>query len=281
MTFFKLCKYDLVNGTLKECGKYMLSVLLFLVFCIGFVFTKGKGLETQNFGNLLFFMTAGMEEYVLTPGNVFRFPALWMLLLLLPLYITLYYPFNDLTEYGKNVLVNSKSRYAWWFSKCVWAVASVFLYFALLWSVSILFCLCTQADFSLGVSKELLYRMIPHLRYTVYQTTGDVVSESMLAIQMFIMPPLLVAALSVLQMTVSLFIKPFFSFCINVGVLVLSAYYLHPIMLGNYAMSQRNGLLIENGINVYFGILFSVVVLAVAGIVGAVVFKTYDILKRE
>lgn len=112
MTFFKLCKYDLKNGMFKEGIKYLACVVLFLGFCIGFIYTKGKDLGARTFGDFLFFITAGMEEYIPMPGNIFMFPALWMLMILAPLYITLYYPFYDLTAYGKNVLINSKSRNA-------------------------------------------------------------------------------------------------------------------------------------------------------------------------
>ena len=125
MTFFKLCKYDLKNGMLKEGIKYLACVVLVLGFCIGFIYTKGKELGVRKFGDFLFFITAGMEEYIPMPGNIFMFPALWMLMILAPLYITLYYPFYDLTAYGKNVLINSKSRNAWWLSKCFWAVSCV------------------------------------------------------------------------------------------------------------------------------------------------------------
>ena len=40
MTFFKLCKYDLKNGMFKEGIKYLACVVLFLGFCIGFIYTK-------------------------------------------------------------------------------------------------------------------------------------------------------------------------------------------------------------------------------------------------
>ena len=90
MTFFKLCKYDLKNGMFKEGIKYLACVVLFLGFCIGFIYTKGKDLGARTFGDFLFFITAGMEEYIPMPGNIFMFPALWMLMILAPLYITLY-----------------------------------------------------------------------------------------------------------------------------------------------------------------------------------------------
>ncbi len=281
MIFFKLCKYDLKNGMLREGLKYLISLVLFLGFCIGFVFTKGSNLTTRTFGDFLFYITAGMEEYIPMPGNVFMFPALWMLLMLVPLYITLYYPFKDLTEYGKNVLVNSKSRSAWWLSKCVWAVTSVFLYFLLLWVVIALFCLCGGGTLSLGVSKSLIYRLIPEPAESVFALSGEMIISEKLTLQMFLMPVLIVSALSILQMTASLWIKPFFSFCIGAGALTLSAYYLHPAFLGNYAMSQRNSLLIQNGVQSEIGILFSAVLLLLSCAVGLCAFRRYDILNKE
>lgn len=91
----------------------------------------------------------------------------------------------------------------------------------------------------------------------------------------------IVSALSVMQMAVSLVIKPFFSFCISAGILVLSAYYLNPLLLGNYAMSQRNDLLIDNGVNTKTGIVFSLALLVLSCVVGLFIFRRYDILNKE
>mgnify|MGYP003511844760 CR=1 FL=1 len=76
MTFFKLCKYDLKNGMFKEGIKYLACVVLFLGFCIGFIYTKGKDLGARTFGDFLFFITAGMEEYIPMPGNIYVSGAL-------------------------------------------------------------------------------------------------------------------------------------------------------------------------------------------------------------
>lgn len=281
MTFFKLCKYDLKCGMLREGIKYLVCALLFLGFCIGFIFTKGEGLEERTFGDFLFFITAGMEEYIPMPGNVFIFPALWVLMILAPLYITLYYPFHDLTAYGKNVLINAKSRSAWWLSKCLWAISCVFIYFLLMWGIIALFCVCGGGEISLDISKELIFRLIPIPSEEFYLTNGDLLSGEALSSQIFLMPVLIVSALSVMQMTVSLFIKPFFSFCISAGILVLSAYYLNPALLGNYAMSQRSDLLIDNGVHMENGILFSTALLVLSCVIGLIIFMRYDILNKE
>lgn len=172
MTFFKLCKYDLKSGMRRESVKYLVCAILFLGFCVGFIYTKGKGLEARTFGDFLFFITAGMEEYIPMPGNIFMVPALWVLMILAPLYITLYYPFYDLTAYGKNVLINAKSRLAWWLSKCFWAISCVFIYYLLLWGVIALFCVC-GGKLSLDISKSLIFRLIPMPSEDFCFTEGD------------------------------------------------------------------------------------------------------------
>lgn len=281
MTFFKLCKYDLKSGMRRESVKYLVCAILFLGFCVGFIYTKGKGLEARTFGDFLFFITAGMEEYIPMPGNIFMVPALWVLMILAPLYITLYYPFYDLTAYGKNVLINAKSRLAWWLSKCFWAISCVFIYYLLLWGVITLFCVCGGGKLSLDISKSLIFRLIPMPSEDFCFTEGDFLQGENFAFQILFMPILIVSALSVMQMTISLIIKPFFSFCISAGILVLSAYYLSPFLLGNYAMSQRSDLLIDNGVHMQTGIIFSLALLTLSCVVGLCIFMRYDILNKE
>ena len=156
-----------------------------------------------------------------------------------------------------------------------------FSVFLLLWGVIALFCLCGGGTLSLGVSKSLIYKLIPMPVENVYAFSGEMIVSGKLTLQMFLMPVLIVSAFSILQMTASLWIKPFFSFCISAGVLVLSAYYLHPAFLGNYAMSQRNSILIQNGVRLEIGIMFSAVLLLISCMVGLCAFRRYDILNKE
>ena len=62
---------------------------------------------------------------------------------------------------------------------------------------------------------------------------------------------------------------------------MLSAYYINPLLLGNYAMSQRNDLLIDNGVNTKTGIVFSLALLVLSCVVGLFIFRRYDILNKE
>ena len=99
--------------------------------------------------------------------------------------------------------------------------------------------------------------------------------------QTFLLMPLVVAAINLLQMTVSLFVKPLISFIITTAILLLSAYYTTPILIGNYSMPLRSDWMLVNGVNFTVGIVFSVVLILVCVMVGGVVFQRRDILKGE
>lgn len=281
MTFFKLLQYDIKNGLVKEYKKYAACAALFLLFCLCFLFTKGREIETLTCGDFLFFITGGMDRYIRAPGNAFLFPSLWMLFMLIPFYIILYYPLSDLTGYGKNVLIQSGSRVQWWLSKCIWCIVSITLYFILLWFILVAFCAITGFSLSLSISKELLSLLISEPSPIVTAGKEKMVFNGVLIVQILVMPILVSAALGILQMTLSLFIKPFFSFSIVAGILVASSYYLSPWMIGNYAMAQRNRILTDDGVSTNFGILFCLILLLASVGLGAMVFKRYDILNKE
>ena len=110
--FFKVLRYDLLNGTLKSAKKYLIALLVFLVAAFDFTL-RAPGLrnnlnvEMSTLGDYLMYIFYGMNEYEIGSPEPFRFPALWMLIVLFALYIVLYYPYNDIYGYGKQVLVNA------------------------------------------------------------------------------------------------------------------------------------------------------------------------------
>ena len=104
---------------------------------------------------------------------------------------------------------------------------------------------------------------------------------SSLALETILLPPLVMAALNLLQMTFSLFIKPFYSFIVTTSILLVSSYYLSPFLIGNYAMPLRSDRLLGDGVNLTVGIWFAVAVIVLSVVVGEIVFQRRDILKGE
>ena len=162
----------------------------------------------------------------------------------------------------------------WWFSKCVWNVSSVIVFFLLGWLVMLAGTLLMGGPMSMELSSGM--QAVLKLNSNFYMSWVN-----SLALETILLPPLVMVALSLLQMTLSLFIKPFYSFIVTTSILLVSSYYLSPFLIGNYAMPLRSDRLLEDGVNLTVGIWFAVAVIVISIVVGEIVFQRRDILKGE
>lgn len=125
-------------------------------------------------------------------------------------------------------------------------------FFLLLWVVMLLFALCGDLQFSFEIS--------PYI--DLFLDAGEVRIPSVkwsLTLELFILPPMAAIALGMVQMTLSLFMKPVFSYICSLVYLLASAYYTSPALLGNYAMVLRSEQVMENGVSPTVGVLYATV----------------------
>lgn len=276
--FYKCLKYDLKCGLLKEYKKYIIAIGLFIIIGFDF-FIKMSDIEITVL-DYLFYLFFGMEEYVPTPGNKFRFPALWVAVILYVSYITLYYPYKDLNGYGKNILLNTQSKKTWYLSKCMWVTVSTIIYFLVGFVVLSLFAIISGAEITADVSSKVVIKFIPFITTEQNLFYNDAIYYKVTILH-FVLPVIICVMNNLLQLFLSLFIKPFFSFIFTVSYTIASAYYLKCFMLGNYAMIARSNIFIDNGVNFTDGLIISLGVILVVIISGTVLFSKQDILNKE
>lgn len=282
MKFYRIVCYDMRAGILREYKKYAAALVLFLFQCVSFLRQQpglaalyhGDGITV---GDYFYYVFAGMSPFTPNGTTAFRFPALWMLIMVLALFLVLYYPYYDLMGYGKQVLVYSRSRTGWWLSKCVWVTGSILLYFVLLWVVILGFSLVSHASLSLSVS-PYMRGLDPTLTLLPeeYLAAGDTLGWTLVG-----MPLAVAVTLGLVQMCLSLLIRPLYSFCGMIALLLASAYFLHPALPGNYAMALRSDYILPNGVSASTGAILCAGLSLLAIIVGAIVFSRYDILNKE
>ena len=276
--FYKCLKYDLKCGLLKEYKKYIVEIVLFLIIGFDF-FIKMRDIEI-TVPDYLFYLFFGMEEYVPSPGNKFRFPALWVAVILYVSYITLYYPYKDLNGYGKNILLNTQSKKTWYLSKCMWVTVSTTIYFLIGLVVLSLFAIISGAEITPDVSSKVVIKFIPFITTEQNLFYNDAIYYKVTILH-FVIPVIICVMNNLLQLFLSLFIKPFFSFIFTVSYTIASAYYLKSFMLGNYAMIARSNIFIDNGVNFTDGLIISLGVILVVIISGTILFSKQDILNKE
>lgn len=279
MMFFKVLRYDLQNGTLKAFRKFLLAIAIFLISALDFSLRAPSMQARLNaahatLGDYFAYVNFGMREYVVGSPEPFRFPALWMLFLLFALYMVLYYPYNDLYGYGKQVLVNARSRTSWWFAKCAWLIVSQIIYFALFFLTVTLFAKARGAVMTLEVSEYIFVYNIP-------PTDLQFPLPGSFNVELLLFPFLLVVALGLLQLLLSLVIRPILSYVVSIALLIASAYYVSPFMVGNYAMLARSNQVVLHGVDSTMGIIYLAGIAVFSMVVGWLYFYRFDILSNE
>ena len=101
------------------------------------------------------------------------------------------------------------------------------------------------------------------------------------AVTVLVLPVLVSISASLLQMTLSLFMKPMFSFGVLAVIMLAASYLKIAILPGSYAMAIRSKYVIYRGFEPAVGIVLSIGMLIVAVLVGSIRFKRYDILSKE
>lgn len=276
MKFIKFLRFDLRNGVGAAWKKYLIAIAFFVFIGRDFLSRCAAFEPKQDFtlGDFSAFFFAGMREYVPSIYEPFRFPALWVLMYALLLYITLYYTDDDMHGFGQHTMLHSGGRGAWWLSKCAWNIICVLLFFSLAWCVMLIVAFCSGHRLSLEIS--------PYME--LFLEAGDdcaPAAEWALKLELLALPPLVAVALSLFQMTLSLFIKPVFSYIFSLTYLLSSVYYVSPFLLGNYAMVLRSNQIIDNGVSPVVGVIYALAVGVGSAAVGYIKFRRHNILGKE
>lgn len=276
----KLCshiRFDLSNGLVKHGMpiRYIVWCLFFILASIEFS-GKLSSFEIQHYsyGDYLLYIFGGMREYIPDPNDPFRIPYLWLINHLGILYFTLHYMHDDLVNLGQQTILRSKSRTAWWLSKCIWNFSIVVIFYIISWIIVFLCAFLNQANFSFRISPYMSELMI-------FGPQQIPVSFWPITIEITVLPLLITLTMSIIQMTLSLFLNPMICYIISTITLISSAYYLSPFLIGNYAMALRSDKVVTNGVDPIEGILISLIFIAISVFFGMHIFKKHNILNKE
>lgn len=277
MKIYKLLRYDVKQGFLQNKFKLAGIAGIALVSCIQFYMYKNNFYYKSpapkgTCMDYLLFLLGGMRKY--DPGieSSFIFPVRWLIFHVFVLYATLYYPCRDLLSPVGNVLIiKAQSRGLWWVSKCIWNLLFIISSYMIVFIVNILFCVVAGENISFGITPQLVKEVMG---------ADMILQGAMPALSFYIvlMPMMVSAAISLLEMFFTMLLRPVFSFGILVILLLTSAYWVSPGLIGNYAMPIRSSYLMEQGVSFSSGIIFCSLLSILCVIAGIRYFRKYDIL---
>ena len=275
MKCFKLVRYDLKNGLLRN------AVFLLTPLCVAIICNQCRHLlaaweQPCGWAIYLAYCFKGMQIiHRETLQSAFQIPVLWLLILVLPLAVTLNFPFRDIKTIGTQMLLRSKRRTEWWLCKCVWNLCCTAVYFAIVLLIITLFCLCNGSALSLATPMAPMMALFSESDITTAveeMTTGQTV------FYLIIMPFMALAAIDMLEMFLSLLFRPVCSFLFSVALVAASSFVTSPLLIGNYANLARCGAFIHGGLDGVTGFWICSGVVLFSVLAGSAVFHCRDIL---
>lgn len=264
MSWRKLICHDLRCGLLRP--GYLLAPLVTLF--PGYLYRslcRYMG-ERGSWLDFLAFLFKGQSEGLLAP-----LPIEWLLAAGFCLPLNLGFFLGDLSLSGQQIMVRSGSRARWFLSKCLWNLASCFLYFCILGVCAVLM---AGGNAALRTDPDLLGLLLNTAPSPVLSSLQSVAGG-------LILPCLTVAALSLLEMTLSMAVKPIPALILCVGLMVLSIRGNSGWILGTGAMTLRNQWVVPNGVSAAVVTAAALGTILLCAILGAVFFRRMDILPSE
>lgn len=274
---FNFVQFDLYNGIVKK-WKNLLAVLIAFVV-INLLFTNAiyslresgiiSSAAEMYVGDYIMYYLSGISEYIPDESLSFPLPFLWMLQSLGCCFFCLYYPLEDLSASGKHRLVLCGDRAFWWFSKCVWVGINVIVYYLIAYASSMIVGKVVGVEMSFTITEFTIH---------ILRLTGEINPAPFEGTILFLVIPYVMISICMLQMLVSLFIKPLYSFVFSVAHLLAAAYFLEPFLIGNFAMLARSSLIDAKGIGTDEILVWATSVMLLVVVGGDFIFKNKDII---
>lgn len=271
----RMILHDFTFGLSQNISKYLLFVFLFAFFSVRYFLSFDHMLNPLPEGSVMdciMHIFKGMAVYIPGSDEPLMIPITWLLIQVVLALLVFSYPTKDLYSYGTQVLLRSRQRNIWWISKCIWNISTIIIAYGIGF-LTITIVTAIYGELSL----------IPNVQVNQEMSALWIQSSELTAlyIAVLLLPLLTTIAMSLLQMLLSFLLTPIYSFLIVVCILVASAYFCSPLLIGNYTMLCRNTVAYSNGVDTITGVVVDVIIIVASVIGGIVYIKRCDILKKN
>ena len=186
------------------------------------------------------------------------------------------YPFKDINGYGGMVLMRARKKSVWWISKCIWAVITSVVTYAIL-VVEVVAVALAGGRLSWQVNRDICYRVSGYDKTLIKNN----VNLTRFAVYMLLVGLLTTIAICLVQICVSQIFGPIIGYVAVVVILIMGVFFKSFLFIGNGFMAIRNVLYTPQGGDIRLTVIADIVIIAVSVIVGYVSFKRMDILKKS
>lgn len=278
MNVFKLVFNDITEGVIKN--KRFISVPLVSIFACMVADIK---INNYIFGCQLSVKRTAFDVFAeifhgidpLIRQQSFQLPYMWIGIFMCILFIAFDYINKDISQFGIQVVTRLKSRKEWWYSKCISNIVTSLCYYLIFIAVVIIFCLINRYDLSLQNTPEISQLLSTSGIYSYKQLTVFTNKEVIIQI---VSPLILLITLNLMQMMLSLIIKPAYSIVITMGILLIGLFIDNVYAFSRMGMCMMSNIYYTDGYDLIKGSIVCIVIIITSISLGACIFERYDIL---
>lgn len=272
---FRILKYDLCEGIRHNWWKYALGIMPFIAVWLQAsdrISRSYAGTDSPSVIDCLLYLFKGIQFYVPARGSKFEIPLIWVIIQVFVSILIYSYPKEDFEKYGSQILIRTQSKRKWWFSKCIWTVVSVGLYYVLGYVSVIILC---------GFSGGLLFTPDNVWNLKVNGIDTSSITSFELCIIVLLIPVLTSIALAVLQMTLSFMFSPIYGYVFVISYIVISVYYHNVCFIGANSMILRNQFVTAGGMPPEEIVIVDLFIFLAAGVTGYWRFYKMDVICKQ
>lgn len=255
--------------------KYILGMLPFILSALMLANIGEHSMEeavSPSFLDSVLYLFKGIRIFIPVRENKFEVPVMWMTVQVFVSMIVYHFPRDDFEKYGVQTLTRVHSKKRWWVSKYIWTVNSVIMYYVAGYLSIAVICVL-RGNFSFAPNHVL--------NLLVNEINTQEIPLIPLCLACILIPVLTSAALSVLQMTISFWLNPIYSYIIILSYIIISVYYCKPWLMGANAMMLRNYFLAGEGLQTSVIVVADILIIVLAGILGYWHFHKLDVIPKN
>lgn len=232
MKITRLIKYDLKSGFAYNRIKFVIALVFILVNCVYFnMIIKGIQIDNASLGDLIIYFFKGEAVFSSKTGN-FPIPITYLGVQIIVAILVGYYPYDDISGYGKQIFIRCQDRWKWLVSKVAWSVSTVLFFYLCTFVMIFLFASISGFDMSLEYHKEIIWQ-------TNNIEIPDIESVTII-INGILMPIVYSIVISLIQICISLGTNAIIGFLIVMIYDFAAVFFVNKFFMSNYMMILRN-----------------------------------------
>lgn len=275
MNFIKIFSQDIKRAIYQQRYRYIIVLIMITLLMLiptniaDSINKKIPEVGNMNFLDNVFYMLSGCEHVIPEKIKDIKIPFSWMSIQFLCGLVTFDYIQYDQNGIGKAIILRTKSKLAWWLSKCLSMICLVIGVYILLFVVS-----AVVALINYRLSGELHMDLLS----MVLELNNTYIVEDGMIIYIFTVPILVSIGITLFQAAISQYLSPVIGLAVVLSIDVMSVFSNSVLLWGNWSMILRSSLCLQDGLDVWKSIAAGIVT-GITGVVsGGIRFCKKDIL---